>query len=161
MRPYELAKFLKYMGSNSRRLNWPYSNPNYTLVRERFANATTILRFTTPEGNQRYLAQHNGGVQVCVCFVVAPPHSRWHEVCAGPRLRTLLAVPDLQRSIIPPLTRACNVKHPVLLLLCCASSGRVLLLAAGLDAVGEPQPPLPTPQLLVTVHGPQDRAGGQ
>lgn len=31
--PLELIKFEVFMGNNSARLQWPYSNPNYTLVR--------------------------------------------------------------------------------------------------------------------------------
>lgn len=30
---WELSKFRRFMGNNSARLDWPYSNPNYTIVR--------------------------------------------------------------------------------------------------------------------------------
>jgi hypothetical protein len=36
-----LIKFEVFMGNNSARLQWPYSNPNYTLVR--WATHTLLL----------------------------------------------------------------------------------------------------------------------
>ena len=55
--PTELSDFLPFMGYNSYRLSWPYSNPNYTVQTESFINATpsNITRqFTTVPGT-RYL----------------------------------------------------------------------------------------------------------
>ena len=51
----ELAKFKKFMGNNTHRLNWPYSNPNYTLDREAYVNTSYVRRYYSQEGNARYL----------------------------------------------------------------------------------------------------------
>ena len=35
------------------RLTWPYSNPNYTTVWERFDNKSHVATYTVAEGNER------------------------------------------------------------------------------------------------------------
>lgn len=54
---YEIAKFDAFMSDKSVRLAWPYSNPNYTLVREAYINSSYLQTYTTQEGDIRYLSQ--------------------------------------------------------------------------------------------------------
>lgn len=51
----ELYYFLKFMGNNSYRLQWPYSNPNYTMQWEYYTSPTNITREFRDHGGERYL----------------------------------------------------------------------------------------------------------
>jgi hypothetical protein len=57
--PDEVANFEDFLGNNSYRLQWPYSNPSFTVVVERFVNASAIERFPVTYPGVRYLAAQN------------------------------------------------------------------------------------------------------
>lgn len=57
--PDEVADFEEFLGNNSYRLQWPYSNPSFTVVIEQFVNASVIERFPLTFPGVRYLAAHN------------------------------------------------------------------------------------------------------
>ena len=50
----EVYNFRRFLGSNSYRLQWPYSNPNYTIQVERYVNESILVRFTKQQGGKRY-----------------------------------------------------------------------------------------------------------
>jgi hypothetical protein len=55
----ELHYFEPFMGYNSYRREWPYSNPNYTMQYEFYVNQSYIHRETRYFGNDRYLGPAN------------------------------------------------------------------------------------------------------
>lgn len=55
----ELRYFEPFMGYNSYRLDWPYSNPNYTMQFEFYVNQSYIHRETRHFGNERYMGPAN------------------------------------------------------------------------------------------------------
>jgi len=57
----ELSVFLKFLGNNSYRLNWPYSNPNYSIEYEHYKsnNYSVIERYEVLKIGSLYLGQSN------------------------------------------------------------------------------------------------------
>lgn len=55
----EVAIFRKYMGNNSYRLLWPYSNPNFTVQFERYVNEGNVSRYMVGFDGKRYLGPVN------------------------------------------------------------------------------------------------------
>ena len=55
--PEEVFNFLRFMGNNSYRLNWPYSNPNYTEQIEYYENTSNIMREIIGSGGKLYEGQ--------------------------------------------------------------------------------------------------------
>ncbi|RYH31100.1 hypothetical protein EON65_03370 [archaeon] len=55
----ELDIFLKYMGPNSYRLRWPYSNPNFTVEFEYYNGSSEVIRVVVPFEGVTYLLGAN------------------------------------------------------------------------------------------------------
>eukprot|EP01041_Mallomonas_annulata_P002580 gene2580-5042_t len=57
--PKEVDWFHRHMRSPWPRLQWPYSNPNYTIVIEEYENQTILRRYTVKRGDVRYFGPSN------------------------------------------------------------------------------------------------------
>lgn len=55
----ELDIFLKYLGNNSYRLKWPYSNPNFTAQYEYYTSPDVVVRLVQSYKGKSYLGQVN------------------------------------------------------------------------------------------------------
>ena len=55
----ELKIFESYLGNNTHRLTWPYSNQNYSYEREYYVNGSYILRYNSVQLGKRYLSESN------------------------------------------------------------------------------------------------------
>lgn len=53
----ELDDFSRFLGPNTFKLRWPYSNPSYNLSLEFYLNASIVVRMLQLDGNISYLGQ--------------------------------------------------------------------------------------------------------
>jgi hypothetical protein len=56
---WEVFSFEPFLRNNSYRLQWPYSNPNYTVQYEVFVNASKVMRYLHMSGGKGYYARQN------------------------------------------------------------------------------------------------------
>jgi hypothetical protein len=55
----EVKRFTPFMGNNSYKLQWPYSNPNFTIQFENYTNSNTVIRKIHSFFGVRYYGPQN------------------------------------------------------------------------------------------------------